>query len=63
MPHLKVGMSQRLFAADAFGRVKTQQLREEIDCIGVGLREKSSKWNPRLDRQGTNVVLGLGDTQ
>lgn len=59
VPNLKVGVSQRLFAADSLGGVKAQHLREQIDRKGVGVREKCGEWNPRLNRQGTDVILGL----
>lgn len=59
VPHLEVGVRQRLLAADPLGGVEAKHLGEQIDCKGVRVREKSRERNPRLDRQRTNVVLSL----
>ena len=42
-------MVQRLLAADPFGRVKAQHLREEVDSEGVSMRVQGCEWDSGFD--------------
>lgn len=61
MPDSKVRVIQRLFASDAFRRIEVQQLCQEINRQGVGTGEEGLEGDPRLDREGSNVILSLMD--
>ena len=62
VPHLEIGMVQRLFAADAFGRVEAEHLGEEVDGERVCVWEKRGEGDSGLDGERPNVVLSLEDT-
>lgn len=49
VPYLQVWMVQRLLAADPFGRVKAQHLREEVDSEGVSMRVQGCEWDSGFD--------------
>lgn len=59
MPHLEVGMVQRLITADALGWVEAEHLGKKIDCKGVGVREERGEGNTGLDWERPDIVLGL----
>lgn len=59
VPHGEIRMVQSLFTCDTLGRIEVKQLRQQIDSERVGSREQLWEGHPRLDRERTNVILGL----
>jgi len=50
-------MLQSLFTADSLCRVESQELAQEVQCLGISLREQLLEGNFRFDRQGSNIAV------
>ena len=59
MPRLEVGMVQGLLAADTLRRVEAEHFGEQINGEWVGVWIERGERDTRLDRQRTDIVLGL----
>ena len=59
VPHGKVRMVQCLLTRDALRGVEVEELAEQIDREGICAREERLEGHTRLNRQRTDVILGL----
>jgi hypothetical protein len=63
VPDGQVRVVERLITRDSSGGVEGEETSEKVEGEGVGLRVEVGEGDPRFDREGADVLLGLGETK